>query len=160
MLNVLQFTMHFCILTYSRKNGFFSPLPPLTIDFSIKFFDYHIIHECDLLFGLLSSSVIQTQAFVFSQLFRWQGGSGPWGGLPAPKTTTAKTLTNTATTMTTQQQWWPSRGGRNERRRDQQGQLLPSTVRQDNNSVCDGGDGIMVNGGRSDFCGRPQRGPG
>ena len=78
----------------------FPPLPLSMMDISIQIFDYIITHECDLSFGLLSSSEIQTQAFVFSLFGGWQGGIGPWGCLPALKTTTVTTLTSTATTMT------------------------------------------------------------
>ena len=39
-----------------------------------------------------------------------------------------------------------SRGGRNERGRKQQGWLLPGTVRQHNNLVCGGVNGVMANG--------------
>ena len=56
--------------------------------------------------------------------------------------------------------WQPSRGGKKERRRKQRGQLLPGTVWQHNDLVCGGGDGVVSNGGRADFCGRPQCGPG
>ena len=50
----------------SKDKSFFSPLLPSMIDFLIKCFDYLITNECDLLFGSLSLSAIQTQAFVFS----------------------------------------------------------------------------------------------
>ena len=82
----------------SKDNGPFSPSTPSTIDFFIKYFGYLITHECDLSFGSMSSLDIQTPAFVFLQFGGWQGDSGPLGGLPAPKTTTETTLTNTATT--------------------------------------------------------------
>ena len=71
------------------------------MDFFINLFDYLITHERDLLFGSLSSLDIQTPAFVFSPFGGWRGDSGPLGGLPARKTTTATTLANTATTTTT-----------------------------------------------------------
>ena len=67
------------------------------------FFDNLITHERELLLGSLSSLDYQTPAFSFSPFGRWQVDSGPLGGLPAPKTTAATTLTNAATTtmMTT-----------------------------------------------------------
>ena len=66
----------------SKYNGFFSPLPLSTIDFSIGLINLVIAHECDMLFGSLSSSSIQSQAFVFSPFGGWKGGSIPLGGLP------------------------------------------------------------------------------
>ena len=48
----------------------------------------------------------------------------------------------------------------NEYRRERRVGMLPGTVGQHNDSVCGGGDGGMAKGGRSDFCGIPQRGPG
>ena len=60
-----------------KDNGFFSPLPLSTIDFSIKIFDFLIPHECYLSFVSLSSSEIQSQAFVFSPFGGCQGGSIP-----------------------------------------------------------------------------------
>ena len=63
-------------------------------------FYYLITHECDMLFGSLSSLDIQTPAFVFFPFGGWQGESGPLGGLPTRKTITATTLTNRTTTMT------------------------------------------------------------
>ena len=50
-------------------------------------------------------------------------------------------------------------GGRNDRRRERRGQLLPGTVCQKNDLVCGGSDGVVANGGRSDYCGRSQQGP-
>ena len=66
----------------SKDNGLFSLLPPLTIVFSIELIDFLIAHECDHSFGLLLPALIQSQAFVFSPFGRWQGVSGPRGGLP------------------------------------------------------------------------------
>ena len=66
----------------SKEKGFFSPLPPSAIDFSIKLLNFLITHECDLSLGSLLSSAIQYQAFVFSPFGGWQGGNGPRVGLP------------------------------------------------------------------------------
>ena len=65
----------------SKDTGLFSPLPPSAIKFSIELIDLLITHECDLSFGLLLSSAIQPQAFVFYTFGGWQGGSVTWGGL-------------------------------------------------------------------------------
>ena len=60
--------------------------------------------------------------------------------------------------QTLRRKWWrrwrSSRDGRNEYRKELQGQLLPGTVWQHNDSVCCDGDGVVANGGRADFCGR------
>ena len=55
--------------------------------------------------------------------------------------------------------WQPLRGSRNKHSREQRCQLLPGTVWQNNDSVCGGSDGVVNNGGRDDFYGRPQRWP-
>ena len=84
-----------------RTMAFFHRYHRRRLTFSLIFFYYLITYECDLSFGSLLSLAIQTQAFVFSPFGEWQGDSGPLGGLPVPKTTTATTLTNTVTTTTT-----------------------------------------------------------
>ena len=59
-------------LFLSKDNGPFSPLPPSTIDFFIKYTDYLITHECDLSFGLLSSSDKKPLYFVIWRVAAWQ----------------------------------------------------------------------------------------
>ena len=62
-----EFSFFFILLRQvfflSKDNGLFSPLPPLTIDFSIELINFLIIHKCDLSFRLLLPSEIQSQAY-------------------------------------------------------------------------------------------------
>ena len=127
------------------------------LTFSLICFDCLITHECDLMFGSLSSLEIQTQYFVFLPFDGCQGDSGPFGGLPAPKTTTSTTLRNTVMTttktMTTIAGWYKWTHERS----------MGATVTWDHSPTQWFGmrwnDGVVAKGGRADFFGRPQRGP-
>ena len=110
ILHLLESEFALLFILSSLKASFFQQgkWPFLTVNtvnngLFINCFDKLITHDRGLYFGLLSSLGIHTPALSFSPFGGWQGDSSPLGGLTAPKTTTAKTLTNTAmkTTKTT-----------------------------------------------------------